>query len=113
MADQQPLPLPPPTMFCSKPIQQRPQPTQALHIYIQVPCQFAKYVGDQWETLTTNALIQLVSQEEQTDSIKNVEYSASTIFTHKLSELKWGQLAALAYELDTFHEGGALDKVYA
>ena len=116
MAD---LTLPPPTMFGSRPIQPRPQPTQALQIYIQVPCQFAKYVGDQWETLATNALIQLVSQEEQTDSIKNVEYlrvldiQDQPVFTHKLSELKWGQLAALAYELDTFHEGGALDKVFA
>ena len=114
---QGPLALPPPTMFGSKPIQQR---TQDLQIYIQVPCQFAKYVVEKWDIISPNALILLVSQEEQTDQItKNVEYlrvldiQNQLIFSRKLSELKWGQLAGLAYELDTFHEDGALDNVYA
>ena len=108
--------LPPPTMFGPKIIQQRTQPLQ---IYIQVPCTFAKYVMNQWDTVATSALIQLVSQEDQTDQVTNVEYlrvldvQDQPIFTQKLSELKWGHLAGLTYELDTFHEDGALNEVYA
>ena len=109
------LPLPPPTIFGSKP---KPPRQEQHQIHIQVPCQISRFVDQKWDLIATNVIVQLVKQATQKSLGGTVEYlrvldiQSQPIVDQPLTEMKWGQLAELAYELDTLRNE-ELDKVYA